>query len=73
MKQLVREAHKRGMKVHPTRAAAENIAIMHYHRPDGNYEGWGLHLWGMWPLPPSGPPRSGRPARTVSGSTSASL
>ncbi|WP_371785244.1 pullulanase-type alpha-1,6-glucosidase [Streptosporangium subroseum] len=33
-------------KVHPTRAAAENVAILHYHRPDGNYEGWGLHLWG---------------------------
>ncbi|MFI6509278.1 pullulanase-type alpha-1,6-glucosidase [Streptosporangium sp. NPDC050855] len=32
--------------VHPTRAAAENVAILHYHRPDGNYDGWGLHLWG---------------------------
>ena len=28
------------------RAASENVAILHYHRPDGNYEGWGLHLWG---------------------------
>ncbi|WP_436757600.1 pullulanase-type alpha-1,6-glucosidase [Streptosporangium sp. V21-05] len=33
-------------KAHPTRAAAENVAILHYHRPDGNYDGWGLHLWG---------------------------
>ncbi|GII00343.1 pullulanase-type alpha-1,6-glucosidase [Planobispora takensis] len=32
--------------IHPTRAAAENVAILHYHRPDGNYDGWGLHLWG---------------------------
>ena len=21
-------------------------AIIHYNRPDGDYEGWGLHLWG---------------------------
>ncbi|GAA3814063.1 hypothetical protein GCM10022226_38580 [Sphaerisporangium flaviroseum] len=33
-------------KIHPTRAAAENVAIVHYRRPDGNYEGWGLHVWG---------------------------
>ncbi|GGK62553.1 hypothetical protein Sme01_04530 [Sphaerisporangium melleum] len=31
--------------VHPDRAAAENTAILHYHRPDGNYDGWGLHVW----------------------------
>ncbi|GAT64506.1 sulfonate ABC transporter ATP-binding protein [Planomonospora sphaerica] len=49
-------------KVHATRAAAENVAILHYHRPDGNYDGWGLHLWGdvaaptEWaaPLTPAG-------------------
>ncbi|GAA4192227.1 hypothetical protein GCM10022252_33280 [Streptosporangium oxazolinicum] len=49
-------------KVHPSRAAAENVAILHYHRPDGNYDGWGLHLWGdvadptEWgaPLQPAG-------------------
>nr|BFE77871.1 hypothetical protein GCM10020093_004720 [Planobispora longispora] len=48
--------------IHPTRAAAENVAILHYHRPDGNYDGWGLHLWGdvanptEWasPLQPAG-------------------
>ncbi|MEV6984687.1 pullulanase-type alpha-1,6-glucosidase [Sphaerisporangium sp. NPDC051017] len=32
-------------RIFPTRAAAENVAILHYHRPDGNYEGWGLHVW----------------------------
>jgi pullulanase-type alpha-1,6-glucosidase len=31
--------------VHPTRAAAENVAVLHYHRPQGDYEGWGLHVW----------------------------
>ncbi|MFI6480774.1 pullulanase-type alpha-1,6-glucosidase [Nonomuraea sp. NPDC050663] len=31
--------------VHATRAAAENTAILHYHRPDGAYSGWGLHVW----------------------------
>ncbi|WP_434527359.1 pullulanase-type alpha-1,6-glucosidase [Streptomyces ipomoeae] len=20
-------------------------AVLHYHRPDGNYDGWGLHIW----------------------------
>ncbi|MDH2424921.1 pullulanase-type alpha-1,6-glucosidase [Sphaerisporangium sp. TRM90804] len=33
-------------RVHPTRAAAENVAVVHYHRPDGNYDDWGLHVWG---------------------------
>ncbi|MDB1087876.1 pullulanase-type alpha-1,6-glucosidase [Streptomyces sp. ACA25] len=23
----------------------ESTAILHYHRPDGDYEGWGLHVW----------------------------
>lgn len=31
--------------VHPTRAAAERTAVLHYRRTDGNYDGWGLHLW----------------------------
>ncbi len=31
--------------VHPTRAAAENVAVLHYRRADGDYTGWGLHLW----------------------------
>jgi hypothetical protein len=22
------------------------VATIHYHRADGNYAGWGLHLWG---------------------------
>ncbi|NOK63758.1 MAG: pullulanase-type alpha-1,6-glucosidase [Chloroflexi bacterium AL-W] len=25
---------------------AATYAIMHYNRPDGDYDGWGLHLWG---------------------------
>jgi pullulanase len=24
----------------------EQIAVIHYYREDGNYSGWGLHLWG---------------------------
>jgi glycosidase len=28
-----------------SRAAAENVAIIHYHRIDGDYDGWGLHVW----------------------------
>ncbi|MFI6813676.1 pullulanase-type alpha-1,6-glucosidase [Nonomuraea sp. NPDC050328] len=32
-------------RVHPTRAAAEQVAVLHYHRPDGDYDGWGLHVW----------------------------
>ncbi|GAA1790086.1 pullulanase-type alpha-1,6-glucosidase [Luedemannella flava] len=22
-----------------------NVAVLHYHRADGDYDGWGLHLW----------------------------
>ena len=43
-------------------ATAQDIATLHYHRPDGAYEGWGLHVWGAaaeatsWaePLAPAG-------------------
>ena len=40
--------------VNPTRAAAENVAVIHYHRPDGEFgdptstdfnDFWGLHVW----------------------------
>jgi pullulanase-type alpha-1,6-glucosidase len=31
--------------VHPTRAAAEHTAVLHYRRPAGDYAGWGLHVW----------------------------
>jgi pullulanase-type alpha-1,6-glucosidase len=31
--------------VHPTRAAAEHTAVLHYRRAAGDYAGWGLHLW----------------------------
>jgi len=27
-------------------AAPQDYAIIHYHRPAGDYDGWGLHLWG---------------------------
>lgn len=26
--------------------APQDYAIIHYHRPEGDYDGWGLHLWG---------------------------
>ena len=29
-----------------SQAAAQGYATIHYHRPDGVYTGWGLHLWG---------------------------
>jgi len=43
-------------------ATAQDAATIHYHRPDGNYDGWGLHVWGaaaqetLWaePLTPVG-------------------
>ncbi|MFG1991174.1 pullulanase-type alpha-1,6-glucosidase [Actinoplanes sp. NPDC048988] len=57
--------------VYPTRQAAtgqpdppqdQNTAVIHYRRADGNYDGWGLHVWDGaatptdWaaPLPPAG-------------------
>ena len=41
---------------------AQDTAVVHYHRPDGAYEGWGLHVWAdaaqetAWadPLDPTG-------------------
>jgi len=32
--------------VYGSRAAATGVVTVHYGRPDGNYAGWGLHLWG---------------------------
>ncbi|MDX6739383.1 alpha-amylase family glycosyl hydrolase [Actinocorallia sp. A-T 12471] len=29
-----------------SRAEAQGHATVHYRRPDGDYTGWGLHLWG---------------------------
>jgi pullulanase-type alpha-1,6-glucosidase len=37
--------------IFPTRAAAENVAILHYRRADGDYDGWGLHVWGGAAVP----------------------
>ncbi|MBC6460909.1 pullulanase-type alpha-1,6-glucosidase [Actinomadura sp. HBU206391] len=31
--------------VHASRAAADEVAILHYRRPAGDYDGWGLHVW----------------------------
>jgi pullulanase len=46
----------------PPQQADADTAVIHYHRPDGNYDGWGLHVWEdttesvTWadPLPPTG-------------------
>ena len=39
-----------GVVVHDTQPEAQPLAAgnvrLHYQRPDGNYEGWGLHIWG---------------------------
>jgi glycosidase len=32
-------------EVHGSRGAAEGYATIHYRRPDGDYDGWGLHVW----------------------------
>ena len=31
---------------HGSRADALKKTVIHYHRADGDYTGWGLHLWG---------------------------
>ena len=31
---------------YPSQAAAQGMTVLHYQRPDGDYDGWGLHLWG---------------------------
>ncbi|GAA4681627.1 pullulanase-type alpha-1,6-glucosidase [Streptomyces chumphonensis] len=36
-------AHERPEGVYPPQD--ENTAVLHYHRPDGDYDGWGLHTW----------------------------
>jgi pullulanase-type alpha-1,6-glucosidase len=32
--------------VYKSQAAAQGYVTIHYNRPDGVYDGWGLHLWG---------------------------
>ncbi|MDU0291974.1 pullulanase-type alpha-1,6-glucosidase [Saccharothrix longispora] len=34
-----------GGEVHASLAAAENRAVIHYNRPDGDYAGWTLYHW----------------------------
>ncbi|PZG11713.1 DUF3372 domain-containing protein [Micromonospora craterilacus] len=29
----------------PAPPVEDGVAVIHYRRPDGNYDGWGLHLW----------------------------
>ncbi|GAB3280282.1 hypothetical protein GCM10027589_07200 [Actinocorallia lasiicapitis] len=31
--------------IHRSAAAARNVAVVHYRRPAGDYDGWGLHVW----------------------------
>ncbi|MFC5379386.1 pullulanase-type alpha-1,6-glucosidase [Aquipuribacter nitratireducens] len=33
-------------EVFTSQAAAQGYATVHYQREDGDYDGWGLHLWG---------------------------
>ncbi|MEV0271356.1 pullulanase-type alpha-1,6-glucosidase [Hamadaea sp. NPDC050747] len=48
--------------VYATEAAASHVAVLHYRRTNGDYTGWGLHLWDGaagptdWgsPMPPTG-------------------
>lgn len=51
--------------LYPSAAAALGCLTVHYRRPDGGYDGWGLHVWGtglakgvptVWarPRPPDG-------------------
>ena len=32
--------------IYTSQAAADGFATIRYHRDDGDYDGWGLHLWG---------------------------
>jgi glycosidase len=32
--------------IYASQAAAQGFVTIHYHRDDGLYDGWGLHLWG---------------------------
>ena len=34
-----------GGRVHATKAAAENRAVIHYNRPDGDYTDWTMYHW----------------------------
>lgn len=55
-------AAKAGRETRPAGPLADGAARIHYHRSDGSYAGWGLHVWEdadervEWtsPLPPKG-------------------
>ncbi|CAN5233645.1 hypothetical protein BH24ACT10_BH24ACT10_03970 [soil metagenome] len=36
-------------EIFTSQAAAQGFATVHYQRPDGNYDDWGLHIWGDAP------------------------
>ena len=40
----------------PESLPQQTRAIVHYQRPDGDYDGWGLHLWGSALAPHEYPP-----------------
>jgi pullulanase len=42
---LVGAAREDSPAVEPTPSLREGFARLHYHRPDGRYAGWGLHVW----------------------------
>ena len=51
------------LTVYTSRAAAQGYVEIRYQRPDGDYTGWGLHLWGDAIDPawrPTGPRRAAR-------------
>ena len=56
--------------IYPSRAAAQGFVSIRYHRPDGDYDGWGLHLWGDGLADGVrhrlGEPAAARPASTTS-------
>ena len=58
------------LTIYTSQAAADGFATIRYHRPDGVYAGWGLHLWGdaiaAGGRAPSGRRRARRTASTSS-------
>ena len=38
-------ATRRSTRARATRPQDQNTAIIHYRRADGDYSGWGLHVW----------------------------
>ncbi len=49
--------------LHVTRPPRRATSTIHYQRPDGDYDGWGLHLWGDAIDPSEGTDVGRRPSR----------